>query len=276
MGSFGKNITILLIIVVGISCLSLLLVKPSDAQTEPKTPEFTLRLESHPYDVAPTTSIDPYTGKTIVTQEGYHAENKSIEIVIKNQYFVPYRDSNGNSISLMYNIRWKGHFDTTDSWTYFAGTAHSQEYTRDFFRPTNAEYNTWVATLSLYEWEKRIANYNYIIALPPEGQTDFQVEALIGYSSLITGQSILSGETSLYKFTGITSGWSNTQTINLAEGSVSISTSPTPTSSPTSTTAPSVPEFSWLAILPLLLAMLSIAVIVRHRKTANSNKTSTS
>ncbi len=38
------------------------------------------------------------------------------------------------------------------------------------------------------------------------------------------------------------------------------------TSSPTPT--PAVPEFSWLVILPLLLSVFSVAVILRHRKTA--------
>jgi hypothetical protein len=56
---------------------------------------------------------------------------------------------------------------------------------------------------------------------------------------------------------------------------------PAPTSSPTPlpslsptpittlTPSPSIPEFSLLAILPLLFSMLFIAVILRHRKTVN-------
>jgi hypothetical protein len=42
---------------------------------------------------------------------------------------------------------------------------------------------------------------------------------------------------------------------------------------PTSTrTTSSVPELSWLVIVPLLLFVFSVAVIFRHRKTVNSNK----
>ena len=41
-----------------------------------------------------------------------------------------------------------------------------------------------------------------------------------------------------------------------------VDTSPSPT--------PSVPEFSWLAILPLLAGMFSVAVIFRQRKTAKT------
>ena len=40
-----------------------------------------------------------------------------------------------------------------------------------------------------------------------------------------------------------------------------------PTPSPTSTS--SVPELFWMAIVPLLLSLFSVAVILRHRKTIN-------
>jgi len=38
------------------------------------------------------------------------------------------------------------------------------------------------------------------------------------------------------------------------------------------TTSPSVPEFSWLAILPLFLSLLFVAVKLRHRKTTKLNQ----
>ena len=54
------------------------------------------------------------------------------------------------------------------------------------------------------------------------------------------------------------------QTISFnVDSSVSTSPSPTPTSTPT------VPEFSWLVIVPLLLSIFSVAVILRQRKTTN-------
>jgi hypothetical protein len=52
------------------------------------------------------------------------------------------------------------------------------------------------------------------------------------------------------------SDWSNTQAVNLNQAA---------TTSPTQ-----VPEFSWLAILPLLLSIFSVVVVLRHRKTTNS------
>jgi hypothetical protein len=51
---------------------------------------------------------------------------------------------------------------------------------------------------------------------------------------------------------------------------------PIPTLSPsvsqTSSPSPTIPEFSWLVIMPLLIAVLSIALILRHQKTANLGK----
>jgi hypothetical protein len=58
------------------------------------------------------------------------------------------------------------------------------------------------------------------------------------------------------------SGWSNTQTITIPASSASGSPSPTPT----------VPEFSWLVILPLCVALLFVAVKLKHRMTTNLNK----
>ena len=53
------------------------------AQNKLATPEFSVKLVSHPYDVPTTTTVwvDPYTGeKTTTTNQGYHVENRSIEI----------------------------------------------------------------------------------------------------------------------------------------------------------------------------------------------------
>ena len=35
----------------------------------PSVPEFTLKFESHPYDVPSTYKIDPYTGKNLTDEE---------------------------------------------------------------------------------------------------------------------------------------------------------------------------------------------------------------
>jgi hypothetical protein len=104
---------------------------------------------------------------------------------------------------------------------------------------------------------------------PKDAQLDFQVEAVLYYEGRIKVYQLW------YDFTGSIvdgyisdqgSGWSNTQTISLADGLVSVSTSSNPTISPSSTPSPTVPEFSWLAIVPLFASSLFIAVILTHRK----------
>lgn len=47
---------------------------------------------------------------------------------------------------------------------------------------------------------------------------------------------------------------------------------PSPTPSVTLTASPTVPEFSWLAIIPLMVSMLSVAAVFRHRKTTKLGK----
>jgi hypothetical protein len=67
---------------------------------KPSVPEFTLRYIDLSYDVPPTYGIDQFTGKNVITQEGYHVDNQSIAFKIKNHPFTSYNDSSGNSISL--------------------------------------------------------------------------------------------------------------------------------------------------------------------------------
>jgi len=47
---------------------------------------------------------------------------------------------------------------------------------------------------------------------------------------------------------------------------------PTANSTFPNSPTPTVPELSWLAVVPLLLSVFAVAVIVRHRKTDNLNK----
>ena len=50
--------------------------------SKPSVPEFSLKLAAHPYDVPPTYEIEPYTGEKVLPEEGYHVENRSVEITI--------------------------------------------------------------------------------------------------------------------------------------------------------------------------------------------------
>ena len=80
----GERATLLLIIMLA---SSLITVELAFAQsiTKPSLPEFTVKLVEHSYDVPTTYSIDKYTGEN-VTHSGYHVENKTIEVSIKNPF----------------------------------------------------------------------------------------------------------------------------------------------------------------------------------------------
>ncbi len=72
------------------------------------------------------------------------------------------------------------------------------------------------------------------------------------------------------------SGYSSINTTAIAPWLTKIDVSnpnstPQPSNSPTNPT-PSVPELSWLAILPLLLSVFSAALIIRYRKSAKLNR----
>lgn len=180
---------------------------PSETPTKsayipkPSVPEFTVKLVPYSYDVPPTSSTDPYTGKT-VTHEGYHIESKKIEVKIKNQPFVPYLISDNSSgatrsINFYYNIRVKGYF----------GEDWSELYTPEYYiiQDSGSKY-----TVISYINPHRISTLASIsIDFPPDAQVDFQVEAMIGYT-----YEGFAGFT--YRaFVGEESGWSNTQTINI-------------------------------------------------------------
>jgi hypothetical protein len=74
-------------------------------------PDFSLKFEAQPYDVPTTYDIDPYTGKNITIEEGYHVRNETIIFTIKKQ---PYSN-------LFFSIRYKGHFGEvwTDLYSYY-------------------------------------------------------------------------------------------------------------------------------------------------------------
>jgi hypothetical protein len=259
MGSISKGFSLLLVIVLAVS--SLIMVESAFAQSIPKpsVPEFTLKLIDHSYDVpAKTTSTtDPYTGKTITTiTPGYRVEKKSIEITVTNQPFTPYTDAEGHTINLSYDVRYKGHFSESG-------------WIQPYYQPIrNGEYG--------FTAQHPQSNSGYtIISVPSEFRVgdvvDFQVQKLEGYYT--SWEPMLAIVMGTSQFTGQYSEWSNTQTLTIGEATNSNKPSPTSTINPTPTQQPSVsptiPEFSLIAILPLLFSILFIAVILRHRKTVN-------
>jgi hypothetical protein len=246
MIKIDRTSALILILLLALSSLSLFFVERTYGQstTELSAPDLTARLIDNSYDVPVTHTIDPYSGQEI-TNPAHNVQNYTIQLSINNQ---PYE----NQYNLYYNIRVKGHFaENWDSPLY--------QYDASPLK-TNSTYTflNFIQGSSSYFYGP---NHGYIHA--PYGQLDFQAEAFVGGSVFVPpsdGTPIGSG----WHFKVLEeSNWSNTQTITIPETSASTSPSPNPTPTPT------VPEFSWLIILPPSIVILSIAVIVKLRKTRN-------
>jgi hypothetical protein len=242
MVRLGKYLSLCLVVIFAVS--SMLLVLPTNAQTIPKpiVPEFTLEYVDHSYDIPPTYGIDPYTNQTVITKQGEHISNKTVEVAIKNQPFTPYTDSNGNNINMFYNVRFKGSFG--QNWTVMYGIERFVWF--DFSNPIN----NYGYVIQDYASQNTVA----LITPPAQGQMDVQVQALEGY----TNRTILVGHINSasvgYTFYGEESSWSNTQTITIGENTN------------TTTPSPTVPEFPITATLIAVLVAVSLLLIISKRK----------
>jgi hypothetical protein len=212
--SMRKVLTAILIAVLVL--YGLVMVGSVSAQSIPKpsVPEFTVRYLDNSNYIPPTTTTDPYTGKTI-SQGGYYTTGEpEIEIKIKNQPFN----------SLYYQVQTKGHFST--NWLpveYWIKEAPAYNPRNPFQEQDSSSQYT-------------ILKYGSLVSqnIPSSGKLDIQVQALIGYPIVThTSDHIdLYNTWATFSFNGVASNWSDIQTISIPDGSVSISASlnPTPTS----------------------------------------------
>lgn len=243
------------LVFVGISRFGIVHAESSSI-TKPSIPEFTVKFVDNSYDVPPTYGVDPYTGKQVMTQAGYHVQDKTIELAIKNQPFTPYKDANGNSIGLYYCIRMKGHFG--DSWTYpnFGYYyVEGDEEANYVGANTGSDY-----TIITYGLIGNNGTKDYLnLDISARGQADFQVRAFIGYYTRTTTMTYL-GESHRDVFTGETSDWSNTQTITID------------TQNPTVLSWTEITLFTALGVI-VALVIAVIALVRRRRSLQNANST---
>jgi hypothetical protein len=234
---------------------------PSVQIPTPSVPQYTIKFVNSSYEVPTSYSTDPFTGQN-VTHPGYYVENSSIVLKITNQPFVSFIDTiNGApwNISLFIDVQMKGHF--SENWT--------SPYSADlgYLTQSNSEYTIMIFPVVPSESSQSgydIENYypygssfhSTLTGIASDGQVDFRVQVMIGYVHRVPSSVGNPFFNMPWVFDGQTSAWSNTQTITLPAGSSSTSPSPTPT----------VPEFSWLAILPLFVSLLFVAVIIIRRK----------
>ncbi len=244
MGRIGKTLAILLTLTIVLSSLTLLAVKPANAQSTPKPspPEYTLTFIPASETI---THTDPYNGSQTVEI----VDKSTIEVKIKNQPFD--KSLNGVNYYLFYSINAKGHYSTNEYWgsdaRYFYGLGNfskehgppqnSLEATDSDFTvvsisiggdfPSNAKIDVYVSAALMYDGELYV--YDYI------GDP---------YPRTIPG--VVLGEVSNPSI----------QTLNLADGSVSSST-PNP--------SPTVPELPFVTTLSLLVVIPLITILVRKR-----------
>jgi len=184
---------------------------------KPSVPEFTVRYIDYSHDVPPTYGIDQYTGKTVITKEGYHVNNRTVEFTIKNQAFTSYIDVSGNNIELYYNFRFKGYYG--NEWSYYPfkpdgySTIPYGMLTGDLspkLFPSNTDYTSISINIDILL--SISSGYTGSFTFPSGGKIEFQTQALAGHvdyeaSGLIAG--------SYHTFRGETSNWSETQIITL-------------------------------------------------------------
>jgi hypothetical protein len=207
--SVRKGFALLLVLTLAVS--SLIVVKLARASiAKPSIPEFTVKL----------------------------VENRTIDVAIKNQLFVPYYNaSSGWNISFYYNVRIKG--GIIQDWT-------ELYLVEDVPTQSDSEYTVLSYALT---GENTYILGDKIIEFPAVAQVDFQVEAMIGYVHRVFNPNATNQlEMYPYVFTGETSGWSNTQTLT-------IGTEPFPT--------------TWIvvAIAIIVVAIATVTVyLIRKRK----------
>jgi hypothetical protein len=246
----NKNLAIVLVLTMATSSLSLIMIKPTYAQSMPKpsVPEFSVKYIDNSYYVSTPSTITDQYGNNRAVQD--YVENKTFEFSIKNQaftsYTIPYNSSDphntGQTVNLMFNIRMKSH--SGNDWGFI--THLSDGY---------LEQSDTTFTTASYQLESLFpSNIPYGTAI------DFQVQALIGY---VHRYPIINSDT----FNGTESDWSNTQTIKLGETSF---TSPNPTPSQTNSMAsptPTVPELqTWTAPLLFGIMLATAGLLVYHKK----------
>jgi len=250
----SKRVTLLLIFILAAS--SLIVVGSVSGVTKPSVPEFTMKYVDLSYDVPPTYGIDQYTGES-VTNAGYHVENRTIEVAVKNQPFVSYIDNSTGApwnITLFYNVRLRGHY--ADNWT--------AVYNPYYGYPEQSNSDPTVITYSLDDnvyplWDN----------LQQGGQVDFQVQALIGYVHREYNPNATDQlQMWPWVFTGETSDWSSTQTVTI-DGSTSTTT---PTATPDSQSNAGQQGLSWteiglIAALGVIAALLIVIALMNRKQT---------
>ncbi len=236
MGAIKKSFPFLLILILAAPNLTIL--QAAYGQTsEPAVPEFTVKYVNLSYYVPPTYGVDQYTGNTIVTQDGYNIDNRSLQFTIKNQPFTPYTDSNGNQANLYYNFRIKGAYGTDWDYTPFALNGVTTSRYGGMFGGNSTESPADLGQ-SHSGYTTITIQIPGVYRVPAGAKLEVQAQAIVG--SMEPSDYMMAGH--VYVFAGQYSEWSNTQTVIVTDGESTTQIQPTQTTPTTNTTIPPISE----------------------------------
>ena len=174
--------------------------------------------------------------------EGALVQNSSLVITITNQPLTPFTYQNGFTATAFYDIQIGYHLMSDEAFTEVEGY------------PAQVDSNYTTITLPLVNNTIQMpATYLTLGSktLEIDSPVSIQVQTRIGYIV----PDINSYPKTAFVFRGELSGWSSAQTITLNQQS--------------SLPSPSIPEFSWLTILPILLTIPLAVATVRKRLQRN-------
>lgn len=228
-------------VLAGLAIITLLAVLPFTVCAEtptvkPSVPEFTLEVVDFSYDVPARNETDIYTGE-VRTISGYHVENKTIKLSVKNQETNFTID--GKKCQMYLAIRQKPHYGT--EWTQTGSNItleaspgrYGQFISIDCARQSNSEYTVF--------W--------YLGDWAPNTTMDFQVQALCGHDTQrylpLDAETMMAGLPFSYRYSEYKdaiacdgkSDWSEVQSITIP---------PNPTAAPEATPEPTAQSgFDW-------------------------------
>lgn len=249
----NRKTVLALILLMVASAVGVFAVKPVFAQAS-SAPTFSVSTTSSLYVVPTTYSTNQFTGAN-VTNTGYTVSEFNITFTIQNQPSVT-----------AFNFEYKGHYSSKWSTPLFIN-----DYNVSAFASSGAQTTVTIwGNNDTGPFGQSPANETSLylgsdwgITVPFGSQIDFRLQAVSG-----TGEENGLGGWSVI---GSVSDWSTAQTVTVSSGSPtvapSVAASPTPTSSTPATTV-ATPELPALAILPLLLSSLSLALMLKRRRTS--------
>ena len=191
-------------------------------------------------NIIPTSAVSP---SPIPPEFTSKIASSSIELTIKNQPITAYANTNHSNPSLYYMFRFKDHENFQD-WNYAPEYYVLPSTYGTYFKASNSDYTIVSFPIGTYP----------LVSILNSGYIDVQVIALIGNEVPTNYEN-----GTVFGFDGVTSVWSNTQTIAVPLSS----STPTPIAMGSSTLA-----FAISIIVVIIALVIILLFIRRHRKTA--------